>query len=393
MNNFNSFIRKLSIILLLLFIFTSCAEKNKQAPPSPEIQVVEVLIKDVPIYKEFVGQIYGQFDIPIRARVSGFLDGIHFREGERVKKGALLYTIDPQPFEADVAKQMSKVAEAKTALVKAESDLNRIKPLAEMNAVSQSDLDAAQAEYEAALAYVDAAEANLRLSKITLGYASMYSPIKGIIGKTKARVGEFVGQDPNPVILNTVSTIENIRVEFFLSEADYLRMAREYRETLKKLREKTLKPEENRAKLDLILADGSVFKYQGIVDFIDREIDPSTGAILLQATFPNPDQILRPGLFGKIRAVMQNIKNGVLVPQRCITELQGKHSVYVVDTENTVQFREVEVGETIGDMWLIDSGLKEGDIVVLEGLQHVRSGMVINPVLETFQSKSALINN
>ena len=393
MNNFNSFIRKLSIILLLLFIFTSCAEKNKQAPPSPEIQVVEVLIKDVPIYKEFVGQIYGQFDIPIRARVSGFLDGIHFREGERVKKGALLYTIDPQPFEADVAKQMSKVAEAKTALVKAESDLNRIKPLAEMNAVSQSDLDAAQANYEAALAYVDAAEANLRLSKITLGYATMYAPIKGIIGKTKARVGEFVGQDPNPVILNTVSTIENIRVEFFLSEADYLRMAREYRETLKKLREKTLKPEENRAKLDLILADGSVFKYQGIVDFIDREIDPSTGAILLQATFPNPDQILRPGLFGKIRAVMQNIKNGVLVPQRCITELQGKHSVYVVDTENTVQFREVEVGETIGDMWLIDSGLKEGDIVVLEGLQHVRSGMVINPVLETFQSKSALINN
>ncbi len=188
----------------------------------PEIQVINVIKKDVPLTREFLGQVYGFQDIPIRARVEGYLLGVHFEEGYPVKKGQLLYTIDSQPFETQVASMDSKVAEARTYLVNAENELARYKPLAEINAVSKSDLDAAQASRDAAVSSLDAAQANLRMSQIQLGYTRISSPINGLIGKTEARTGEFVGREPNPVILNVVSDISKIRVEFFLTEAEYL---------------------------------------------------------------------------------------------------------------------------------------------------------------------------
>jgi membrane fusion protein (multidrug efflux system) len=393
MKNFTFDFLKVSVVVFVIFSLTSCGSKKKATPPPPKIPVVSVLQRDVPIYKEFVGQVYGEVDIPIRARVSGFLEGIHFEEGRRVTKGELLYTIDQEPYQAQVAQEMSKLAEAKTGFVKAQSDLDRIEPLAKINAVSKSDLDAARAQYDAAKAYVDAADASVKLAEIQLGYCSIKSPINGIIGKTKAKVGEFVGQNPNPVILNTVSKLKNVRVEFFLSESDYLTLAQAYGHSTDDARKKKLKDSrKEEEKLELILANGTVFDHKGKIDFIDRQVDPTTGSILIQASFPNPDRILRPGLFAKVRAVLYVDKHAILVPQRCIVETQGKHSVFTIQ-DSVVRYTAVKVGPTVGDMWIIKSGLKKGDKVVLEGLQQVKEGMKIIPEVTTFKSKSKIINN
>ena len=287
---------------------TACKEEQAMQAPPPEVEVINVIQKDIPIDRDFVGQVFGFKDIPIRARVEGFLTGLHFNEGRPVKEGQLLYSIDPQPFEAEVASQQSKVAEAQTYLVNATNELARYEPLAKINAVSQSDYDAAKASKDAAEASLEAAKANLEMAKINLSYARIYSPIDGLIGKTEARIGEFVGREPNPVILNVVSQIEQTRVQFFLTESEFLSLIREYN-----LREKELEEyrqgarniddleEDQRDNLDLILADGSIYSEKGNVEFLGREIDATTGSILVQAVFPNPNGELRPGMYGKVR--------------------------------------------------------------------------------------------
>ncbi len=377
----------LLLVLIVSVLISSCNEKEKQEKQQPqEIQVVEVIQKDVLIYSEFVGQAFGLYDIPIRARVEGFLEGISFKEGQAVKKGQLLYVIDAQPFIADVASQQSKVAEAKTKLVNAEKELNRYKPLAEKNAVSQSDLDAAQAAYDAALASVAAAKANMRTSQINLGYTKMKSPIRGIIGRTEAKIGEFVGRDPNPVILNTVSRIDTIRVQFFITERQYLKLAKEYRDDIKEKREN---PEyENKVEINLILADGHDYKYTGFVDFIDRNVDPSTGSMLVQATFPNPEKLLRPGMYTKVKIPIENVRNALLIPQRSVSELQGQYSVYVVNTENKIEAKQLKIKAKYGDYYIVKEGLEKTDRIVLEGLQKVGSGMQVMPKVVEFQSQS-----
>jgi len=350
----------------------------KAPPPPPEVKVIKTEAADVPIYQEFVGQVYGLKDIAIRARVEGFLEGIHFQEGSRVKKGDLLYTMESQPFEAEVAAQMSRVAEAKTMLAKAKSDLGRIKPLAAEKAVSQSDLDGAVARYEAAIASVEAAQANLKASRILLSYTKIYSPLTGIIGKTQAKVGDFVGRSPNPVLLNTVSRIDTILVQFFITEVEYLEFARRF-----KLGTAEAQHTEtgNESSLELILADGSVYEHRGKVDFVDRQVDPTTGSMLVQASFPNRAELLRPGQFAKVRAMVRMVKGGILVPQRCVIELQGLHSVYVVGRDNKAQNREIRVGPKVKGFWLISEGLKAGEHVVYEGLQVVRDGVTVKPVV------------
>ena len=369
-------LKALTLLFCLSVALSACKgqEEAAQAPP-PDIPVVVAKAQDVPLFMEFVGQVFGFKDIAIRARVEGFLDDIHFEEGSVVEKEKLLYTLESQPFEEAVANRMSQVAEAQTMLAKASSDLGRIKPLAELKAVSQSDLDGAVAQFEAAQAALDAAEANLRASKIQLGYTKIYSPINGIIGKTKAKVGDFVGREPNPVILNVVSQTDTILVEFFLTENQYLETARRY-----------LKREESgeteygeRAVLELILADGTLYPHKGKVDFVDREVDPTTGAILLQASFPNPERLLRPGQFAKVKVLAETVKDGILIPQRCVTELQGQYSVFVVEAGNTVKERTITLGPTVGSAWLVEKGLEVGEQVVYEGLQLIREGAVINP--------------
>ncbi len=381
--------RNAGLFVLVMIILGTYACGEEQAPPPPpppaDINVVEVQQKDVDIMVEYVGQTYGAFDISIRARVEGFLEGMHFKEGSRVTKGQLLYTIDPQPYEAKVAEAKSRVAEAHTKLVKAESDLNRIRPLAEQNAVSKADLDAAEAEYGAAEASKNAALASQRLSEIELSYSIIHAPISGIIGKTEAKPGDFVGREPNPVLLNVISRVDVILVQFSVPEADYLRWVKMYQEK----HEIDIDEVKIENTIELILADGSIHNHLGKMDFADREIDPTTGTLLLQASFDNPDRILRPGQFAKVRLREDTVEDGLLIPQRCVMEIQGLFSVYVVDSEDTVRKQTVELGETIDDFWLVTSGLKAGDRIVIDALQKVRSNMVINPIETTFTSKTA----
>jgi len=375
---------KIITVLLIgisaLLVWSCSGNQEPVTMPPPQLPVVGITIQDVPIDKEFVGQIYGYFDIPIRARVHGFLEGIHFDEGLPVKKGQLLYTIDAQPFQANVAGAQSQLAEAKIKAINAKNEYGRIEPLAKINAVSKSDLDAATAEKEAAEEGVNAARANLRIAEIELSYTKILSPINGLIGKTEAKVGEFVGQNPNPVILNTVSRIDSIRVQFFLTEADYLRFA-------KTAIDQGLPKEESRTPLQLILGDGTIYKRTGEIDFIDREVNPETGTLLVQATFPNPDALIRPGQFAKIRAIVTTIKDGMLIPQRAVTEIQGNHFVMLVGDSGVVQQKSVQLGEQYKDYWIVREGLPKDSRIVLEGLQKIREGMTIAPKDTVFQSK------
>ncbi|MBW2406201.1 MAG: efflux RND transporter periplasmic adaptor subunit [Deltaproteobacteria bacterium] len=385
---------KLTLLCILFPLFFSCGQKEEQqaqAPP-PQVTVVVTQATDVPIYQEFVGQTHGFQDIAIRARVEGFLEGIHFEEGSRVEKGALLYTLESQPFEADVAAKMSRVAEAKTMLAKAKSDLDRIEPLAKEKAVSESDLDSAVAQYEASIESVKAAEANLKASNIQLGYTKIYSPITGIIGKTKAKVGDFVGRSPNPVILNTVSRIDTVLVEFFITETQYLQLARQFLSESESAGWKARSESESAARkarkgeLELILADGSLYGHKGSPEFIDRNVDPTTGAMLVQASFSNPQELLRPGQFARVKALVTVVKDGILLPQRCVVELQGTYSVYVVGEGDKVQTRGVKVGPKIQQFWLITEGLKPGEHIVYEGLQRVKDGAVVKPTVKDIES-------
>jgi len=369
-----------TLVLLppLLMLCGSCNKEEGVQSTPPDIPVFQTVAQDVPVFQEFVGQIYGYKDIAIRARVEGFLEGIHFKEGSEVDEGSLLYTLESQPFEAEVAEKMSMVAEAKTVLAKAVNDLNRIRPLAEQNAVSQRDLDAAVALHEAAIASVEAAEANLKAANIQLSYTRISSPISGTIGKTKAKVGDFVGRSPNPVILNMVSQIDTVLVEFFITENQYLQLARRYLSSDPDSRD----TRDRSPNLELILADGTLYEHKGRAEFIDREVDSTTGAILIQASFPNPDKLLRPGQFARVKAEIEVVKQGILIPQRSVMELQGMYNVYLVDDSNKVLKQNVKVGPPIRDCWLITEGLKSGKKVVYEGLQKVKEGMTVNPILQ-----------
>ncbi len=375
---------KSSFMALFCLFLLSCSQQEQSKPiPAQEVNVVQVEQREITNYVEYVGQVLGYIDIQIRARVDGFLDGIHFEEGAPVKKGQLLYTIDSQPFRAEVSAYKSKLAEAQTALAKAESDLNRYKPLAATNAVSKADLDAAQAQYDAALASVHAAEANLEMAKIKLSYTQIKSPINGIIGKTQAKIGEYVGSSMNTIVLNTVSQIDEIMVEFFLPENQYLMLVRSLRDANDIFMERP----NTEGKLELVLADGTMHNYKGWVNFIDRGIDPNTGTILIQTTFKNPQRIIRPGQYTKVRIPIP-VNNAIIVPQRCVVELQGQYSVMVVKDDNTVESRPIEPGMKKGDLWIINEGLKAGEKIIIDGLQKVRNGSAVEASLIEFNSQT-----
>jgi len=366
-------------VLAISLIFQSCKDQSVRTMPPPSVHVVEVIQKDIPVLEEFVGQTYGLFDITVQARVDGFLEGIYFEEGRRVRKGQLLYVIAPEPYEAKVAGAMGVLAEANTQLVKAQSDLDRIRPLAEKNAVSKSDLDAAVAQRDAAGASVEAAEANLESARIELGYTKVYSPIDGIIGKTEVYPGAYVGRGLTNVVLNEVSRIDTILVNFHIPEEKYLEIAR----YISQVAGGSARSERPNRGLTLILADGSVYPEQGTIKFVNRQVNATTGTILLQASFPNDDEILRPGQFAKVQGVIDYIQGGILVPQRCIQEMQGNYSVFVVNETDEVEYRQIEVATAYETSFMIvTAGLEPGERVVYEGLQRVKSGAKVVPVLQ-----------
>lgn len=372
---FNKGVAMMAIIIPVLL--SSCGKKETAPPPLPKVKVVSVLQTNVPIPVDFVGQTYGYKDIPIRARVDGFLTGMYFQEGTIVKKGQLLYTIDPEPLKAIEAEKMSGLAEAETRMVKAESDLKRIKPLAEINAVSKRDLDAAVADYEAAKARVEAEQAQVKYAQINLGYTRISSPIDGIIGMTKAKTGEYVGKNPNPIVLNEVSSIDTILVNFSISESEFLKLSR-MRQA--KLADTTKSNGNQKAQISLVLSDGSTFSHPGKFNFADRQVDPATGTILFQASFPNPEKLLRPGQFARIKVVLEEVEGGLLIPQRCVKELQGIHQVYALNENGEIVLKNVKMGVKVGGMWMVESGLSAGETVVFEGLNLVRPGVKVEPV-------------
>jgi len=366
--------KKIFIILLLVFISYSC-DRNEEPPPAvaPNVSVYITKSSDVPIYQEYIGETLGYKDIDIAARTEGFLEAIHFDEGSQVTEGELLYTIESQQYQANVAEKMSNLAAQQTLLANAKSDLGRYEPLVKENAISEIEYDSAKTRYEATQSSVEAAEASLEAAEIQLSYTTIYSPIDGIIGKTKAKVGDLVGSSPSNQVLNTVSSVDPILVQFFITETQYLYFARKY---------KGFEAEEKKAYLRLILSDGTTYEHMGQGDFIDRSVDTTTGAFLVQASFPNPDDLLRPGQFARIIAEIENIKDGILVPQRCVSELQGTFSVFVVDENNKVQNRQITTGPKVGSFWLIRSGLQPGERIIYEGIQVVKEGAVVNPTVK-----------
>ena len=373
----------LLIFLSSILVLAGCGERgtgsDSQNAPPLEVLVSTAQQRDVPLYIEMVGSTLGSQDVPIRTRVEGFLESMDFQEGTFVKKGDLLYTVDAQPFQAKLVEAQSQLATAQTALIKASSDLARIRPLAEMKAVSEQDLDSSVAQEAAARSGVRAGEAVVELAEIELSYTRITAPIDGLIGITKARPGEFVGRDPNPVVLNTLSDIDPIRVRFSISEREYLIMARTYMASGKSDgRNSERQTEGRRQDLVLLLADGSEHKFQGGVVAAAQSINQDTGTYTIEAAFPNPNKFLLPGQFARVRALYDVLEHSVLIPRQAVSELQGLFRVYVVDSSGTVEVRTVELGPESGYDVIIKKGIADGEIVIVEGLQKVRPGMKVS---------------
>jgi len=365
----------------LVLTLAACERGAEPAiqPPPMEVEVSISQRSDVPLSIEMVGTTLGTQDVAIRTRVEGFVESINFEEGTFVEKGQLLYTIDAQPFQAKLVEAQSQLAAAQTRHAKAESDLARIKPLAEMKAVSQQDLDGAVAQEAAARASVRASEAAVELAEIELGYTRISAPISGLIGLTKARPGEFVGRDPNPVVLTMLSDIDPIRVRFSISEREYLILARTYLADESHARDGKRSGREARD-LELILADGTEHPETGQVVAASQSIDQETGTFTVEASFPNPQKILLPGQFARVRALYQVLKDVVVVPKLAISEMQGLFRVYTVNDANEVEVKTVQLGPETGTSVVIQAGLEAGQRVIVEGLQKVRPGMRVRVV-------------
>ena len=360
-------------LLASLALLVSCDSPEPPVVPPPEIGVVDVVQRDQPIKMEMVGETRGSSDIPIRARVEGVLTGMYFREGRSVEKDQLLYTIDPEPFQQEVVEAEGGVAQAITILANAKSNLERIRPLAEIDAVSQSDLDGAVARYEASLGSLQSARARVKQAEIRLGYTEIHAPIAGRISISEARVGEFVGKYPNPVVLNFVSLTDPIRARFSIDERSYLSLARR----LRGLREDSAQEKMNLG-LILTLADGTVHPFTGEVVAADAAINSETGTFTFEADFPNPDGIVLAGQFARVQATLEILRGALLVPSRSTSELQGNFRVYVVGDDDKVEMRPVELGPVIGNFRVVTSGLEPGERVAIE-IMKLQPGMTIKP--------------
>ena len=429
-------------MILGVVILAVRSDKPAQAAPRPlDVEVAQVEQKDVPVYSEWIGTTEGIVNADIKAEVTGYLLKQDYKEGSFVKKGQLLFELDPRPFQAavdqangqvaqfqgqleqaisQVAQAEAQVAQANSQLlqsqaqlaqaqanqVKTQLDVNKYAPLAEQKAVTQQDLDnavqgnvVAKAQVEAARAGVETARAQLRAAnaqigtakaavntakgqvenaraavrtaQLNLGFTQIISPIDGIAGIAQAQVGNLITTTSAP--LTTVSTVDPIKVYFTLSEQQYLNF------TKRNLIEARRGASVVQIELELILSDGSTYPEKGSFFFADRQVDPKTGAIRMAGIFLNPGNVLRPGQFGRVRAVTATKSDALLVPQRAVSELQGSYQVAVVGGANKIEMRTVKVGERSGTQWIIEDGLKAGEIVVVEGTQKIKPGAVVNP--------------
>jgi len=398
----------LALPIILAFSGCSGTSAAERAPrmQAPEVEVTRVEQRDVPIYHEWIGTLNGVVNAAIKAQVTGYLMTQNYAEGSFVRKGQLLFEIDPRPFQAaldqaqgQLSQANGQLAQAKAQLVQAQAqvmqaqanqrrtqlDVDRYIPLAKQQAITQQDLDnatqnnlSAQAQVDAAKAQVEtagaqiqaagaaveAAKASVEAARVNLGFTRLTSPIDGIAGQAQVQIGNLVSPAGGPI--TTVSTLEPIKAEFTVSEQEYLSFRRSPNEL-------------GRLQLDLILADGTTYPHKGEFLFADRQVDQNTGAILLIGEFPNPGNILRPGQYAKVRAVVGTREHALLVPQRAVTELQGNYQVAAVNDDNTVAIENVKVGDRVGPLWMIEDGLKAGQRVIADGAMKVRPGIQVDP--------------
>jgi membrane fusion protein (multidrug efflux system) len=346
----------------------------------PEVMVAQVEQRDVPIYGEWIGTLAGQVNANVQAQVPGYLLKRDYQEGSSVRKGQLLFEIDPRPFQAaldqaegQLAQAIAQLANAQAVQGRTQLDVERYTPLAREQAASQQDLDnanqnnlAAKATVATDKAQIKAAEAAVETAKLNVGFTKIISPVSGIADVARAQVGDLVSS--NSGTLTTVSTLDPIRDYFTVSEQDYLQ-----------LKQQLSSSDRQRWKLQLILADGTIYSHEGAFYFAGRAVDQNTGALQLAALFPNPGNLLRPGQYGKVRAVIRTARGALLIPQAAVVELQGKYQVDVVGPDDKITIRSVRVGERIGTMWIIEEGLKPGDRVVAQGQQTLRAGTTVHP--------------
>jgi RND family efflux transporter MFP subunit len=389
----------------------SSTSSGMKPPPPLVVEVAPVEQKDVPIYSEWIGTLDGFVNADIKAQVSGYLLKQDYTEGSFVSKGELLFEIDPRPFQAVLDQALGRLAEANGQLsqakaqlalaqaqvqvaeanqIKAQLDEDRYIPLARQQAITQQDLDnatqnnvAAKAQVQAAKATVETSRAQIEVAtaaiasakaavetaQVNLGFTKLVAPIEGIAGEAMQQVGALVSPTSGPV--TTVSTVDPIKAYFTVSESEYLDFHRRYSDP------NNLEAERKQLKFELILGDGTVYQHVGSFFFADRQVNQSTGAIRVAASFPNPGNILRPGVYGRVRSSVRTQIGALLVPERAVNELQGSYQVAVVDSESKVRIQTVTVGEKVGSMWIITSGLKPGERVVTEGVQKVRPGLTV----------------
>ena len=346
-----------------LLFFAGC--QGRQAPPpSPvvNVEVAAVIQKDVPVYSEWVTTLDGYVNANIQPQVSGYLVGQIYKEGSFVHKGDVLFEIDPRGFQAAFEKAQGELAQAQAQLGKATEDVNRDTPLAEDKAIAQSQLDDDIQAQLAAKASAASAQADVDQAQLNLGFTKVKSLIDGIAGIAKGQIGDLVG--PN-TLLTTVSQVDPIKTYVSMTESEYFR----YVHT----------SSQDDLPSQLILGNGETYPSKGTFIFADRQINTGTGTILVAVSFPNPGNVLRPGQFGRVRAVMSVRKSALLVPQRAVMEVQGNDQVDVVGSDNKISTKSVKVGETVGSLWVVEQGLQPDDRVVVEGLQNVKDGAVVNP--------------
>jgi membrane fusion protein, multidrug efflux system len=354
------------LVFLAIFLITGC--KKKSAPPPPEVQVITLAPTNVPIFEEWIGTLDGFVNAQIRAQVTGYLLAQDYVEGGEVKKGDLLFEIDPRPFQAALDQAKAKLAQDKAQSGKTELDVKRYTPWAKEQAISQEELDNAVQADIGAKAQVQADEAAVENAQLNLGFTKIKSPVDGLAGTALAQIGDLVG--PSGSVLTTVSTVDPIEVYFQVSEQSYLTFWRRFIGATNEVKN---------SPLQLIFSDGSVYPEKGKFFYADRQVNPSTGTLQIFGLFPNTNFILRPGQYGRVRAQTQTKTNALVVPQRAVTELQGSYQIALVGETNSVHLQPVKVGEQVGSDWIIESGLKAGDRVVVEGTQKAKEGAVVNP--------------
>jgi membrane fusion protein (multidrug efflux system) len=371
----------LAVAVGSIMMLVSC--KSKEAAKTdmvPEVNVVEAGQKTIPLYVEYVGQTYGQSDVELKPRVEGWVKAIHFKEGSNVTRGQLLYTIQDDELRDRVQSAQANVAEANIMLAKAKSDLDRVVPLVNMNALSKRDLDAAQATYDAQKQAVVAANAGLNNAQVQLSYSRITAPISGFIGISKVQVGDYVSKGIGQPPINTISAVGAMRVRFGITENDYI-----------KFREKADPRALKALDVQFIMNDGTVFPETGKLDFANREIDPATGSLLVQAVVENKSRILKPGQYVKVRFQTEEIPNAILVPQEAINQMQSIFMAFLVDDSSKLKPTPVKTGARVGSNWVITEGIKAGDKVALVGNAFIKPGTVVKPLMKQYSYDSTSV--